>query len=494
VMTSSPVGVNPKASLLCIVERLATELWRYGQCWRVQGWEWWLKAHETRRPEGMEQELFRCVMRRLSAPQGFFRLVSSVEEPLSWEIRAVESDRSGISWEGPGHPKPVPQSGPHLEVKLAWPQVLPKPLLVVVGLGQMDASDWQQWRKQVQFGPHPHQSWIGAFRIDLDNPLNGEAQRTYGSRQLYVGGDPHRRLSESIKELIAHFLVYLWQGGVPQELLRPWLENYIRSVLQGISDIDASFFLENLVATFALPLHANGRRKHLRALRHAEFLNEGIDKRLDRNTVIADEHSDDDPEEVSATRGRQGQKRQWFSLGSEPQQSSSTWEVASTAGLTPRQVCRKSQTKGLRVGRQGPYVQYVPSAGETLRQEKLCKELHKALIYLRALLHQKEGEDITVMCQAGGGLHTSGLTDSARLGRPLRKFLAALKRPPTSGRSPMISCYNTYKHCLSSLARMCAGRRNTTNVPNHLRDEPYPLRRAQKFQMGELEREEEVRA
>jgi hypothetical protein len=157
-----------------------------------------------------------------------------------------------------------------------------------------------------------------------------------------------------------------------------------------------------------------------------------MDPRLVHDVVLVDAHGDDDAEGRRPPGGRRQPTRPRLSREGGIQQSYSTQEVASQAGLSARKVRYKSQPMGLRVGRQGPYVRYAPTAGEHLRQEEQRKQLRKGLIYLRALVqsvHNETEEGVITMCKPGGAAY-KWIDRQQHAGKTPTQVLATLENDP----------------------------------------------------------------
>jgi hypothetical protein len=213
------------------------------------------------------------------------------------------------------------------------------------------------------------------------------------------------------------------------------------------------------------------------------------------DAVMVDAHGDDDTVGGDIRRRRQRQKWPRPLLRDKPQQSYSTQEVASQAGLSASKVRYKSQWMGLRVGRLGPYVRYAPSAGEHLRHEEGRKQLGKGLIYLRALVqsaHNEKEEEITTLCKPGGAAY-KWVHRQQDAGKSPGQVFAILERDPAI---PDITCREPqlfqhlrglfeqfgwdvpwpkkhYQRTISSQGRTLSSRKSTTLPKAHSGEEGY---------------------
>lgn len=145
--------------------------------------------------------------------------------------------------------------------------------MIMVGLEGMSQKQRRAW--QTKRSSEPRRWWVTIFR---------ELTKHHWPRQLFLP----RHLSPGARaKLVAHPLSYVWQTErMEREAVAPWLETYVQLVLPELvlHELPAAehpAFVEELLKTFDLPLHANGVRGHLRQLWEGWRKGE-VDRRLVR--------------------------------------------------------------------------------------------------------------------------------------------------------------------------------------------------------------------
>ena len=303
-----------------------------------------------------------------------------------------------------------------------------KSIEIYVGVGGLSQADRDAWNTYAQLELDPDET--PGTRMRRSTVVRMPPWRRLfdaGWGLLWLPERPVQR-ERAIAHIMAHLLIYLWQVGMAErEEVAPWLQGYIQSVCRTMPHSDLGYALEVMLKEFTLPMHASTLQTFL-AKQHSER----IDQRLERDAVPEATQGEDDTTGRDVRQGRRRQTRPRSLLREEPQQSSSSQEVARQSGLSAHKVRYQSQRMGLRVERLGPYVQYAPTAGERLRQEEQRKQLRKGLIYLRALVqsvHTETKEAVTTLCKPGGAAY-KWLDRQQHAGKTPAQVLATLENDP----------------------------------------------------------------
>lgn len=403
ILVSVLASGNPSKALLQEVERLAEVLLEQCCRWHRQGWGWWLGENTD--------ELRRRVIHRLRAPRGMVRLASHVGELLLWEILAVKPGADGFSIKGPGQPSACLHTHPHYRVIVQRACSIGKPqrLILLVGLEGMTKEDRRTWERRLRYDrdypgePIPHRWWSTTFRWKGGK---GEAQRLYGPRQLYSNTSHSQK---AVQEIVGQILVYLWQAGkADREEVAPWLEDYIRSVLWGVSASDVAYFQEQVLKMFALPLHANGLRHYLEELWTAERRKGASDQRIQERgadlpvasegqvdwigDAQANEEHDDDSPRLARSGSRLQKPLESDLSGDRSHETYTLAEAAVLLGRTPRRVRYLIEQDKIKATRRGRYYRIqVTEIDRLLLHERivLSKSDKRELIGLRAYLQSR---------------------------------------------------------------------------------------------------------
>ena len=252
----------------------------------------------------------------------------------------------------------------------------PQEVTVVVGVGGLSQQDRDAWNKYVKLEPDvsethvPRRLWstwarTSPWRQSFDD----------GWRLLWLPARPVRR-ERGIDDIMAHFVIYLWQDGmVEREVVVPWLQGYIGRVCGTVAQTDIDYVLEVVLKEFGLPMHANG----LRAFNKKELYQQRRQGGPDRRLVRRMEGTAGEPDERHDARppSRQRTTQQRASL--------TVRDAARRLGGSPHTVRRRIRQGKINATRSGKYWQLSLADVDAEEQKRLRHELKNELIRLRAL-------------------------------------------------------------------------------------------------------------